>query len=194
MNLAKVQYLGIFTSNISEKFLYSVTRVKIFFFELQKNFGAAQPVRQNAFHTLITLQPLEQFWSNNHHFIGKIVNFCFFCIPIAVNLKGGPQCAVCVHILNQGFLALTHSNFNNKKKIMPYYVKFDVLSDAITKNQILIIFMREKVKKPHFRWIFGLKMLITFYREFFADREIPYLHCTHRDLQFWSYVSFPNFD
>ena len=116
MNLAKVQYLGIFTSNISEKFLYSVTRVKIFFFELQKNFGAAQPVRQNAFHTLITLQPLEQFWSNNHHFIGKIVNFCFFCIPIAVNLKGGPQCAVCVHILNQGFLALTHSNFNNKKK------------------------------------------------------------------------------
>ena len=67
---------------------------------------------------------------------------------------------------------------------MPYYAEFYVLSDAITKNSILVFGMCDLVEKLHFWRFFALKMLITSYGGTFSNREISYLDCTHRDLQF----------
>ena len=67
---------------------------------------------------------------------------------------------------------------------MPYYAELYGLSDAITKNSILMFGMCDLVEKLHFWRFFALKMLITPYGEIFANREISYLDCTRRDLQF----------
>ena len=67
---------------------------------------------------------------------------------------------------------------------MPYYAELYALSDAITKKLILMFGMCDLVEKLHFWRFFALKMLITPYGEIFANREISYLDCTRRDLQF----------
>ena len=56
----------------------------------------------------------------------------------------------------------------------------------LKKNSILMFGMCDLVEKLYFWRFFALKMLITSYGEIFANREISYLDCTRRDLQFWS--------
>ena len=54
----------------------------------------------------------------------------------------------------------------------------------LQKKLILVFGMCDLVEKLNFWRFFALKMLITPYGEIFADREISYLDCTRRDLQF----------
>ena len=71
-----------------------------------------------------------------------------------------------------------------KNFFMPYYAESHGLSDGITKISILMFGMCDIVEKLNFVRFFALGMLITPYGEIFAGREITYLYCTRRDLQF----------
>ena len=71
-----------------------------------------------------------------------------------------------------------------KKIFMPYYAELYALSEAITKNLILMFGMCDLVEKLQFWRFFALKMLITPYGEIFANRENSYSDFTRRDLQF----------
>jgi len=83
------------------------------------------------------------------------------------------------------FFSSNSFKFQHLKKIfMSYYAELYVLSDAFTKKLILMFGMCDLVEKLPFWRFFALKMLITPYGEIFANREISYLDCTRRDLQF----------